>query len=280
MLDHTTDTTLDPAQRAARTFNTASDRYDAEPLTFWSHFGERTVARLQLPAGARVLDVPCGTGASAIPAAQAVGPDGFVLACDVAERMLARARDKAARLNLRQMDFRHADMRALGEPDASFDAVVCVFGVFFVPDMAAQVRTLWRLVKPGGQLAITTWGPRLFSPAVERLEAAIAAERPDLAMNGHPWDRLTEPAGLSTLLREAGITAAEMQPVEVERRTLPLRAPEDWWTIVLGGGMRWTIEELGPQAAARVRDDNVAHLTAHGVTALRTDALYVTARKR
>jgi ubiquinone/menaquinone biosynthesis C-methylase UbiE len=278
-MDRTTDTLLDPALRAARTFNTASDTYDAEPLQFWSRCGRRTVAGLKLARGARVLDVPCGTGATAIPAAHAVGPGGHVLACDVAERMLARARDKAERQGLHHVEFRLADMRAPGVPASSFDAVICQFGLFFVPDMAAQVRTLWSLVKPGGQLAITTWGPRLFSPAVERLEAAIAAERPDLAVADHPWERVTTPEALSLLLREAGIAERELLPIELELESQPLHAPEDWWIIARGGGMRWTLEQLGEEAAARVRDDNIAFLRAHHVTALRTDALYAVARK-
>src|SRR3954452_18854080 len=55
-------------------------------------------------------------------------------------------------------------MENLGYSDDSFDAVVCVFAISFVPDMVKQVRELWRMVRPGGQLAITTWGPRMFEP--------------------------------------------------------------------------------------------------------------------
>ena len=43
--------------------------------------------------------------------------------------------------------------------------MVCVFGIFFVPDMPAAVRALWHVVRPGGRLAITTWGPRFLEPA-------------------------------------------------------------------------------------------------------------------
>ena len=57
------------------------------------------------------------------------------------------------------------DATCTGLPDGAFDAVVCVFGVFFAPDMAAFVQEMWRLVRPGGVLAITTWGPGLFEPA-------------------------------------------------------------------------------------------------------------------
>ena len=46
---------------------------------------------------------------------------------------------------------------------ASFDAVVCVFGIFFVPDMVKAVSELWSRVRPGGKLAVTTWGPNFWS---------------------------------------------------------------------------------------------------------------------
>jgi len=273
-------TNIDPCLRTARTFNAASEHYDAEPLGFWAHCGQRTIDRLALARGARVLDVPCGTGASALPAARAVGPAGHVLACDLAERMLARARGKAAAQGLRQMDFRVADMRALGLPDASFDAVVCVFGIFFVPDMVAQARSLWRLVKPGGQLALTTWAPGLFSPAWDRTVLALAAERPDLAPKDRPWERLGTPESLTALLRQAELAEDELRPVEVELRQHPLASPADWWTVALGGPLRTALDELDAPAASRVRDDSIAYLAAQGITSFRADALYVTARKR
>ena len=79
----------DPLQGgAAATYNAASDFYDAPALSFRDRFGQATVARLELRPGARVLDICCGTGASALAAAEAVGPSGSVLGLDLAERQL------------------------------------------------------------------------------------------------------------------------------------------------------------------------------------------------
>ena len=156
---------LDEArQRATATYNAAADSYDDAANSFWPRFGRRTIERLQLKHGDQVLDVCCGSGASAIPAARAVGPEGSVLGIDLADRLLEVARAKAQVLGLRNLEFRVGDMLALGLPHAKFDAVVCVFGIFFVPDMTAAVRELWKVVRPGGVLAVTTWGPRFFEP--------------------------------------------------------------------------------------------------------------------
>ena len=176
----------DAKDRAARTYNAAADVYEDHSNTFWERFGRRTIARLHLREGQRVLDVCCGSGASAIPAAEAVGPHGHVIGVDLAENLLALARAKASARGLDNVEFRAGDMLALDEPP--FDAVVCVFGIFFVPDMAAAARALWRLVRSGGVFAVTTWGPRWFEPASTAFWDAVREVRPDLHKGFNPWE--------------------------------------------------------------------------------------------
>jgi ubiquinone/menaquinone biosynthesis C-methylase UbiE len=72
-----------PIVKAAITYNSAADFYDDAANSFWERFGRKTVERLQLKPGSRVLDVCCGSGASALPAAEIVGPSGFVTAIDL-----------------------------------------------------------------------------------------------------------------------------------------------------------------------------------------------------
>ena len=72
--------TPEDAKRSATcTFNAASDAYDNSALGFRDNFGRETVIKLGLREGSRVLDVCCGTGSAAIPAAELVGPSGFVI---------------------------------------------------------------------------------------------------------------------------------------------------------------------------------------------------------
>jgi hypothetical protein len=58
-----------------------------------------------------------------------------------------------------------------------------------------------------------------------------------------------------------------------------LRSPDDWWTIVLGSGFRWTVDQLGPEAAEQVRSANLAELRRARVDAIETNAIFATARK-
>ena len=70
--------------RAGFTYTAAADFYDASPLGFSAYFGRRTIELASLPSGSRVLDVCRGTGASALPTAEAIGPTGNVVGVDLA----------------------------------------------------------------------------------------------------------------------------------------------------------------------------------------------------
>jgi len=268
----------DARRKAATTYDAASDAYDHPANSFWDRFGRKTIERLSLSPGARVLDVCCGSGASAIPAAEAVGPRGSVLGVDLAANLLALARGKGKTQNLGNVEFRTGDMLELGLPAESFDAVVCVFGIFFVPDMAAAVRELWRYVRPGGRLALTTWGPRLFEPVNSVFWGAVAQHRPELHRAFNPWDRITEPDALRALLAEGGVPVTAAEVVAEEHRH-PLASNDDWWALVLGSGYRGTFEQLAPAERAAVRETCLAFVRDEGVFAVEANVVYAVALK-
>ena len=270
---------LDPIRMRARAaYDAAADRYDDAALGFWARSGERTIERLGLQPGMTVLDMACGSGASSLPAARRVGPTGKVIGIDLSERMLQMGRDKARRAGLGQVEFRAGDMTRAGFPDGSFDAVVCVFGVSFAPDMEGLVAELWRMVKPGGRLAITTWGPRLWSPMYDVWREAVRRERTDLVSDFHPWYRITTPTAVAELLRSAGVPRDTLR-VLPEFDVWPLRSAHDWWSIVMGSGLRWTMDELSSDAVERVRRINLEHARRHDIASVTCNVLYATATK-
>jgi ubiquinone/menaquinone biosynthesis C-methylase UbiE len=266
----------DPKKKAAATYNAASDTYDDPANTFWDRFGRKTVERLGLKRGTRVLDVCCGAGASAIPAAEMVGHKGRVLGIDLAENLLALARAKAEARGLANIEFRIGDMLDPEIPESPFDVVVCVFGIFFVPDMLAAVQSLWSDVAEGGKLAITTWGPRFFEPATTAFWESIRAVRPELYKGFNPWDRISDEASLRQLLSAAGATDIEIQ---AERNTHPIASPEAWWAGVLGTGYRGTIDQLSKEHREEVRTANFKYIEQSGITEVEANVVYAIARK-
>jgi ubiquinone/menaquinone biosynthesis C-methylase UbiE len=266
----------DAKAKAAATYNAAADRYDDPANFFWERFGRETVERLRLSPGARVIDVCCGSGASALPAAGTVGPTGFVLGIDLAERMLELARAKAAARGLRNAEFRVGDMLDLRIPDATFDAAVCVFGIFFVPDMPAAVRELWRVIRPGGKLAVTTWGPRFLEPGTTAFWNAVREVRPDLHKGFNPWDRICDPAAVQALLQEGGAGRAE---VIAEPGTHPIASPEAWWAAVLGSGYRGTLEQMSAEDREHVRAANLAYIRDSGIRSVEANVVYAIATR-
>ena len=263
-------------ERAAFTYNAAADFYDASPLGFWDYFGRRTIELISLSSGSRVLDVCCGAGASALPAAEAVGPTGEVLGVDLARELLELAQSKASQRRLGNVHFEVGDMLSLRFPAETFNAVVCVFGIFFVPDMAAAVRELWSRIRSGGTLAVTTWGLNFCEPANNAFWCSIQNVRPDLYKGFNPWDRINDPAGLRKIFDEAGVASPK---ITAENRLHPISSADDWWAIVLGSGYRGTIEQLTKAERQKVKEANLAFIRDENISAVETNVLYALATK-
>ena len=264
------------ARRAACTYGAAADHYDLAALSFWDRFGAATVAGLPLAAGHSVLDLCCGAGASAIPAARLVGPEGRVLGIDVAEPLLDMARAKAAREGLANVEFRAGDATRTALPDGSFDAVICVFGVFFAPDMARFVAEMWRLARPGGVLAITTWGEGLFEPANTAFWESVGEVEPSLFKAFNPWDEITTQAALADLLARGGV---EHPAIGATPGWHDLDRPDRFWDIVLGTGYRATVDALSQEQRDVVRERLLGRLRSEGITSVRTDVVFSIARR-
>jgi ubiquinone/menaquinone biosynthesis C-methylase UbiE len=263
--------------RAAASFNAAADLFDDPRLSFWDRFGRRTIDRLGLTPGDTVLDLCCGAGGSALPAAERVGPAGHVLGLDLAESLIRRARVKATIRRLGNVELRVEDCEQMDLPPGSFDAVVCVFGLSFLADLKGALRRMWSWVRPGGRLAVTTWGPRLFQPADGLFWEAVRAERPDLYRGTHPRDLISDPEALRRLFEESGIPDAE---IEAEAGFHPTPEPEDWWTVVMGTGYRGTVEALDPESRARVRARTLRSFAATGARQIETNVVYAIAAKQ
>jgi SAM-dependent methyltransferase len=119
--------------------------------------GEALVASLGVD-GLKVLDLGCGDGTTAVPAAQA-GAD--VLGVDIASNLVAAGNQRAEELGLSNLRFEEGDATDLsGLEDESFDLVISVFGAMFAPKPFDVAREMVRVTKPGGRIVMGNWIPK------------------------------------------------------------------------------------------------------------------------
>jgi SAM-dependent methyltransferase len=114
------------------------------------------VALAALQAGERVLDVACGTGVVTRQAAQAVGTTGQVIGLDINEGMLQVARTVVPPAGA-PITWHHGSVMTLPFPEASFDVVLCQWGLEFFPDRAQGLREMARVLMPGGRVGLRVW---------------------------------------------------------------------------------------------------------------------------
>ena len=135
---------------------------------------ERFVGRVGVKPGIRLLDVACGTGNSAIPAARA---GAQVTGVDIATNLLEQARQRAAaeQLNIR---FDEGDAEDLPYADQSFDAVFTMFGAMFAPRPERVAAELLRVCKPGGMIAMANWTPQSFVAKATQVTAKMVPPPP------------------------------------------------------------------------------------------------------
>jgi SAM-dependent methyltransferase len=111
--------------------------------------------RLPVEPGTRMLDVACGTGQMAIPAARA---GARVTGIDIAENWIAQARTQAAAEGL-DARFDVGDAEAMPYQDAEFDLVISMIGVMFAPRPERAAAELLRVCRPGGRIVLGNWAP-------------------------------------------------------------------------------------------------------------------------
>src|SRR3989440_2883328 len=119
--------------------------------------GEALVQRLGITKGLKVLDLGCGDGTTALPAAK-LGAD--VLGIDIARNLVEAGNRRAAEQGLNNIKFQEGDASNLQQlPDKAFDLVVSIFGAMFAPKPFEVAKEMVRVTRPGGRIVMGNWIP-------------------------------------------------------------------------------------------------------------------------
>jgi ubiquinone/menaquinone biosynthesis C-methylase UbiE len=183
--------------------------------------GKAFVAGLGIAPGMQVLDVGCGDGTTAIPAAQA-GAD--VLGIDIARNLVEAGNRRAQEAGLANIRFEQGDACDLqGVADESVDLAVSVFGAMFAPKPFDVARHLVRVTRPGGRIVMGNWIPNdpTLVAQVLKISAAYTPPPPEGFVSPMLWgveDQVTE------RFREAGVPASAVK-FERQRFTFEFDGP-------------------------------------------------------
>ncbi len=144
------------------------------PILFQA-FAQSMATRAAELGNPRILELACGTGAVTRALAAAL-PEGFITATDLSEAMVNHARRSSP--PFAHVDWQVADACSLPYDNESFDLVVCQFGAMFFPDKPKAMAEAYRVLAPGGQLLLSTWGELAKNPAFETTEFTLRAMFP------------------------------------------------------------------------------------------------------
>jgi SAM-dependent methyltransferase len=167
--------------------------------------------------GERLIDVATGPGTVAQAAAVALGPSGQVSACDISPAMLSIARSVPPQPGAAPIEYVESPAAPLASPSNSHDIVTCQQGIQFVPDRAAAIAEMFRVLRPGGRVALAVWAAIEECPPMAALERAIRdqlGDEPAHRYRSGPWG-LPDGASLADLLNAGGFSQVRVDKHEL-----------------------------------------------------------------
>jgi ubiquinone/menaquinone biosynthesis C-methylase UbiE len=216
------------------------------------------LAAAEIAAGQRVLDLASGPGLLARDAAAAAGPAGLVIASDISRGQLACCPDLARVA---------ADGERLPFAAASVDRVLCGLGLMFFPDEDVALSEMHRVLRPGGRLALSVWGPAAEVPLIECALACLRRELPPPKVARPSIFRFGDAEELNRRLASADFHAGE---IHAHRITLEFASAAAYWQafLDLAGGAAESLSRLPAEKqralAAGVAEELAPHACAAG----------------
>jgi SAM-dependent methyltransferase len=246
------------------------------------HYAAALVDLVAPREGAHVLDIATGTGVVAVAAAQRVGPAGSVIATDFVAEWAPYVAESAAEAGVKNVTFEVMSAEALALPDAAFDAVLCQFGLMFVPDRLLALREMQRVLKPGGTLGLAVWS------VAERVGIFTVAGVIGAALPPTPGPppasplSLGEPGLIERLVTEAGFRNVAAQPFTLSFDVPSAESEWERWTGDLTNPMSARLLDLPAGERNALRERVLAALEAYrvgDVLRISSEAIFVTAQR-
>ena len=207
---------------------------------FFQPYAADLVARLKLPENSSVLELACGTGIVTRHLRDHLPASARLVATDLSEPMMQNAAAKFT--GDAAIEWKQADACHLPFADQQFDAVVCQFGIMFVPDKRLSAREARRVLKPGGVFLFNVWGSLAENPlgriAHETIGGFFATDPPNFYEVPFGY---SDQAEIKRLLESAGFGTIRIDAVS--KLTVPTNAEDAARGLVHGSPVSIAIAE-------------------------------------
>lgn len=226
-------------------FDRVAATYETVGPPFFDHCGPLLVEHAGVQRGDRLLDLAAGSGAVSIPALAAVGDAGSLLAVDLAAGMVERLSARLRASGHQDARVVVGDSAALDLPPSSVDVALCGFALFFLPDPPAALRSWVRLLRPGGRLAVSTWGreDEVFRVLRDEVRALGVDSRP----GGQAFD---DGVVLRQAFEQCGLAGVEVVSVSLDLLLADVDELLRWGRT--HGVRRW-LDQLDQEQSAQLR---------------------------
>jgi ubiquinone/menaquinone biosynthesis C-methylase UbiE len=196
----------------------------------------------------QVADIACGPGTLSLVAAKQTAS---VKALDFSENMLAMLRKGMEEQNIENIEPYQGDGQELPFDDESFDAAFSMFGLMFFPDRPKGFAELFRTLKPGGRVCVSSWAPVDQSPMMAVMFGAMQKIKPDIPDPRHDLGSLENPDVLAAELRNAGFKDVVIH--HVTKNSEITSAQHSWDEMVKGSAPVLMLKSSMPDQIWRER---------------------------
>ena len=203
--------------------------YSDTTMEMLAQYAEEAITAVRMTPGAVILDVACGPGTLAPLVAEQAGA---VHGIDFSQTMLDCYARQIATRGYGNITLSHGDAQALPYEDGTFDAAFSMFGLMFFPDRDKGFAEIYRTLKPGGTVAVTSWAPVDQSPAMQLMFGAIRTIKPDLPAPQRAIDTLENPERFRQEMEDAGFKNVAIRCVT---KGFPVQSVAEFWTTMVKG---------------------------------------------
>jgi ubiquinone/menaquinone biosynthesis C-methylase UbiE len=242
-------------------YDRAAPIYNQVGVKRFTYFGDLLIDRLNLPEGAKVLDLATGRGSLLFAASQKVGESGHVTGIDLAPNMIALTQAEIIERGITNASVSVMDTESASFPADSFDFIVCGFALHFM-EFEHVLANCYSWLKSGGVFASS----HPYIPQGENLdqwrwlfELTRAVFPPDFKPPA-AWispNRLSTPEKVQAAFEAAGFSDVR---TELHTHLFHFRDEDDWWDFQWSQGSRFWLEGMSPDGLERFKRESFAHL--------------------